>query len=398
MMRTEKMEEHKIRKAVREIRTHLHVGKHGIWRVRNLLNFDPSLERMRTEHRLEQMRIRQHLARNEKARAANLSEETIMGMTATERQQWMRDTTDHCGRQTHIDTIFKVIDNARTTSVRQHITALDVIQTCTNQRHAAAKQCDITTYIVRLPGSRTQVSRAPTQAPTAHARKRSRPRATARKQKNTNRGYTKKRASARAPALAHKSSRKRKRPVAERCDAYNPVCEVCDKRANAKHSLKSCYSCNLSWHKECHPQLRNAQRAPAYWQCEECKAQEPHTPRITTHMAQTAAGSGSGTDITQEAQADTAHAEWVADTRADHEILSDSDDEDYEESQDDSSDLHRRKGKGKRTLHRKKRQRTILDDTDSETDSDHTDKSQDAQQGRSKQKRYDGARKKKRKK
>ena len=115
-------------------------------------------------------------------------------------------------------------------------------------------------------------------------------------------------------------------------------------------------------------------------------------------MAQTAAGSGSGTGITQGAQADTAHAEWVADTREDHEILSDSDDEDYEESQDDSSNLHRRKRKGKPSLHRKKRQRTILDDTDSETDSDHTGKSQGAQQGRSKQKRYDGARKKRRKK
>ena len=75
-------------------------------------------------------------------------------------------------------------------------------------------------------------------------------------------------------------------------------------------------------------------------------------------MAQTTAGSGSGTDITQEAQADTAHAEWVADTRADHEILSNSDDEGYEESQDDSSNLHRRKRKVKRTLlHRKERDR-----------------------------------------
>ena len=180
----------------------------------------------------------------------------------------------------------------------------------------------------------------------------------------------------RAPALVHKSSRKRKQPVADRCDVYNPVCEACDKRENTKQSLKSCYSCNLSWHKECHPQLRGAQRAPAYWQCEECKAQEPHTPRITTHMTQTIAGSGSGIDITQEAQADTAHAEWIADTREDHEISSETDDEDYVESQEDSSDQERRKRKGKRTAHYKKRQKTILDDTDSETGSDYTGRSQ----------------------
>ena len=115
-------------------------------------------------------------------------------------------------------------------------------------------------------------------------------------------------------------------------------------------------------------------------------------------MTQTAAGSGSGIDITQEVQADTAHAEWVADTQADQEISSEIDDGDYEESQDDCSSLHRRKRKGKRAAHCKKRQRTILDDTDSETDSDYTDRPQGTQQGRNKQKRYDGSRKKKRKK
>ena len=41
-------------------------------------------------------------------------------------------------------------------------------------------------------------------------------------------GVYKKRTSTRAPALAQKSSRKRKRPVADdRCDVYNPVCEAC---------------------------------------------------------------------------------------------------------------------------------------------------------------------------
>ena len=61
-------------------------------------------------------------------------------------------------------------------------------------------------------------------------------------------------------------------------------------------------------------------------------------------MAQAAAGTGSGTGTTQGTQADTAHAEWVSDIRADHATPSGTDDEDYEEPQSDIREqrIHRR--------------------------------------------------------
>ena len=61
-------------------------------------------------------------------------------------------------------------------------------------------------------------------------------------------------------------------------------------------------------------------------------------------------------------QVDTAHAEWVADKRADHAISSDTDDDDHEEPQDGSiySDQQRRRRKDERSAQRKKRHITIL--------------------------------------
>ena len=400
IMRTEQMQEHQIRKAVQQIRTHLHTGKRGIWRIRNLLNFDPKIEQERVNHRSEKMRVRLHLAKNDKARATGLSVQTIMNMTHTTRTQWMRATTDRRGRQIHIDTIFQVIENTRDTqtrSERQNITAQDVIQACATRRHAATRQRNITAYMTRTPGVQTQATSGSRNASTAQPSTNT---ARSRTRKNIKIrplwGYTKKRARARAPALAKKSFRKGMRPVADKCDVYNPVCEACDKRASTTHSLKSCYSCNLSWHKGCHPQLRNGRRAPAYWQCEECKAQEPHTPQITTHMAQAAAGAGSGTGTAQGTQASTAHAEWVNDTRADHATPNGTDDEDYEEPQDDIREQRMHRRGGNRPVKRKKRSRTILD-TDSETEGD-TDKPQHTQHARNVQKRYEASKKKKRKK
>ena len=113
-------------------------------------------------------------------------------------------------------------------------------------------------------------------------------------------------------------------------------------------------------------------------------------------MTQSAAGAGSGIDTVQETQADTAHAEWVTDTRADHATPSDTDDEDYEEPQGENSGQHVQRRGGKQLVKRKKRQKTILD-TDSEIDSD-TDKPQHTQRTRHVQKRYDASKKKKRKK
>ena len=115
-------------------------------------------------------------------------------------------------------------------------------------------------------------------------------------------------------------------------------------------------------------------------------------------MTQTAAGSGSGGDTTQQTMTEAAYEEWAADARADHAISSDTEDGEYEVAQSDSDQQHRQRRKGERPARRKKRPKTILDDTDSGTDSDNTGEPPGTQHGPHTQRRYDGTKKKKRKK